>query len=101
MHFSRNRHNRILSSITFYKCTQILQVFLLFLITFSSFGADVTFNKVFKGTGTFQVESNNITVTSEFGFTNYRFTSAIPGTQFSGNNVNGYLTYDSSGVIGI
>jgi gliding motility-associated-like protein len=99
MHFSRNRHNRILSSITFYKCTHILQVFLLFLITFSSFSADVAFNKVFKGTGTYQVESNNITVTSEFGFTGYRFTSAIAGaTQFSGNNVNGYLTYDSSGV---
>jgi len=77
------------------KWPKILQVLLLFIIAHTGFGAEVTFNKVFKGTSTYQVESNSITVTSEFGFTNYRFTSAVPGTQFSGNNVNGYLTYDS------
>ncbi|MHA8051822.1 hypothetical protein V7S79_11980, partial [Aquirufa sp. ROCK-SH2] len=93
---------RYLSYLKYFKLRSALIFLSTFLISFISFGnltssppayPQVTFNKIFQGTGTYKVESTSITITSETGSGPYTFTSATAGTQFSGNNVNGTLTY--------
>jgi hypothetical protein len=63
--------------------------------------ATANFNDVFGTTCTTCTEEQaSITTTTELGGSQYRFTSQIPGDlQFSGNNVNGVLTYYAPGNV--
>ncbi|MFM6976868.1 MAG: hypothetical protein ACKOW2_08505, partial [Sphingobacteriaceae bacterium] len=73
--------------------------FLLFAFLFTStsslFAVEANFTKAFKGEGTaYVVESSSITINAPFSASNYKFTSLnAADALFSGNNVEGYLSY--------
>ncbi len=69
--------------------------------TITANAATANFNDVFGTTcSSCNVEQSSITTTNELGGTQYRFTSQIPGDLvFSGNNVNGVLTYYAPGNV--
>lgn len=58
--------------------------------------AEVSFSKVFQGTGTYDLQSNKINITSETTGSNFKFhTQNFSDPNFSGegNNIEGKMTY--------